>query len=66
MSANKLSIEDKIKNLEKQISWFDSEDFSINQAIEKYELGLSDPNLPRLIWLAEALNTTVAVLIGEI
>lgn len=37
-----------------------------SSAIEKYELGLSDPNLPRLIWLAEALNTTVAVLIGEI
>lgn len=35
-------------------------------AIQKYELGLSEPNLSRLIWLAESLDITVAVLIGEV
>lgn len=35
-------------------------------AIKMYEKGLSDPNLSRLIWLAEALDTTVAILIGEV
>ena len=35
-------------------------------AIQKYEKGLSEPNLSRLIWLAESLDITVAVLIGEV
>ena len=35
-------------------------------AILKYEAGQSEPNLSRLIWLAESLDITVAVLIGEV
>ena len=35
-------------------------------SIQHYEKGTCDPKLPCVIWLAEALNTTVAVLIGEV
>jgi len=36
MTKNSMTIEDKIKQLEEQVSWFDSDDFKIEQAIEKY------------------------------
>jgi exonuclease VII small subunit len=36
MTKNSMTIEDKIKQLEGQVSWFDSDDFKIEQAIEKY------------------------------
>jgi exonuclease VII small subunit len=36
MKKNNITIEDKIKQLEEQVAWFDSEDFKIELAIEKY------------------------------
>lgn len=37
MSQNNLSIEEKIKKLEADTAWFDSEEFSIDQALSRYE-----------------------------
>ncbi len=38
MSANKKSIEDKIKELEELLTWFESDDVTVELAIDKYEL----------------------------
>ena len=35
-------------------------------SIQSYENGTCEPKLPYVIWLAEALDVTVAVLIGEV
>lgn len=37
MMKSNSSIEDKIKQLEDQIEWFDGDDFKIELAIEKYD-----------------------------
>lgn len=37
MSKSKPGIEEKIAELEKQVAWFDSEDFVLEEAIERYE-----------------------------
>jgi len=37
MTKSNSSIEDKIKQLEDQIEWFDGNDFKIELAIEKYD-----------------------------
>ena len=37
MTKSNSSIEDKIKQLEDQIEWFDGDDFKIELAIEKYD-----------------------------
>lgn len=34
---NNLSISEKISQLDKLVAWFDSEDFSIEEAIERYQ-----------------------------
>jgi len=34
--------------------------------IRMYEQGKSEPSLSKLMWLAESLDTTVSVLIGEV
>lgn len=36
MTKSKPTIEDKIQQLESKTAWFDSEEFKIEQAIEKY------------------------------
>lgn len=37
MKQNKQTIEDKIAELERQVAWFDSEEFALEQAIDRYE-----------------------------
>lgn len=37
MSKSKQSVEAKIVELEKQVAWFDSEDFRLEEAIGRYE-----------------------------
>jgi len=37
MSTNKQSVESKIADLEKQVAWFDSDEFALEEAIERYE-----------------------------
>lgn len=36
MSQNKPTIEDKIAELEQRVAWFDSDEFRLDQAIERY------------------------------
>lgn len=37
MKKNNLSTEEKIVELERQVAWFDSEEFVLDQAIERYK-----------------------------
>lgn len=37
MNKSKPGIEEKIAELEKQVTWFDSEEFVLEEAIERYE-----------------------------
>lgn len=37
MKQNKQTIEDKIAELERQVAWFDSEEFALEQAIDRYK-----------------------------
>ena len=36
MKENKVSLDDKIKELESQIAWFEGDDFNVEDAIERY------------------------------
>ncbi len=36
-TKNKLNLEDKIKKLEQDTAWFESEDFALDQALERYK-----------------------------
>lgn len=38
MSVNKNSIEDKIKQLEELLTWFESDEVTVEAAVEKYDL----------------------------
>lgn len=37
MSKNNQTIEEKITELEAQVAWFDSDDFVLEEAVERYE-----------------------------
>ena len=37
MTKNNMTIEQKIEQLEKAVSWFDSDEFVLEQATERYE-----------------------------
>ena len=36
-SKDKVAISDKIKQLEKEVAWFEGDDFVIEQALERYQ-----------------------------
>lgn len=37
MTKNKQTIEEKIKQLEREVAWFESDEFVLDEAIERYE-----------------------------
>ncbi len=37
MSQNKPTVEEKIQQLEAQVAWFDSDEFTIEQALAQYQ-----------------------------
>lgn len=37
MSTSKQSVEVKIADLEKQVAWFDGDEFALEEAIERYD-----------------------------
>lgn len=37
MTENKQTIEEKIKQLEREVAWFESDEFVLDEAIERYE-----------------------------
>lgn len=37
MKENKVTLDDKIKDLERQVAWFESDDFTVEEAVQRYE-----------------------------
>ncbi len=37
MKENKVTLDDKIKELEKQVAWFEGEDFTVEEAVDRYK-----------------------------
>lgn len=57
MSENKPTLNQKIKELDTAVEWFYSDDFKIDEAVERYKSA---------VWLAKEIETDLTELKNEI
>lgn len=63
MTKKKLTIEEKIQQLEHDVAWFESDDFVLDEAIERYQkVAAASEEIEQEL---QALETTVSDMIKE-